>query len=80
MQRKSTLSQREAEAAAAALIVSACPDKLIAKRIEVGLPTVRFHPTNAFRKLRADNRTQLAARVLQYRRWSTPNSHPQGTQ
>jgi DNA-binding CsgD family transcriptional regulator len=61
LQRKSTLSQREAEAAA--LIVSGCPDKLIAKRMEVGLPTVRFHLTNAFRKLRVDNRTQLAARV-----------------
>lgn len=61
LQRKSALSQREAEAAA--LIVSGCPDKLIAKRMEVGLPTVRFHLTNAFRKLRVDNRTQLAARV-----------------
>jgi DNA-binding CsgD family transcriptional regulator len=29
----------------------------------VGLPTVRFHLGNAFRKLRVDNRTQLAARV-----------------
>jgi DNA-binding CsgD family transcriptional regulator len=61
LQRKSALSQREAEAAA--LIVSGCPDKLIAKRMGVGLPTVRFHLTNAFRKLRVDNRTQLAARV-----------------
>lgn len=61
LQRKSALSQREAEAAA--LIVSGCPDKLIAKRMEVGLPTVRFHLTNAFRKLHVDNRTQLAARV-----------------
>jgi DNA-binding CsgD family transcriptional regulator len=61
LQRKSALSQREAQAAA--LVVSGCPDKLIAKRMAVGLPTVRFHLGNAFRKLRVDNRTQLAARV-----------------
>ncbi|WPG41238.1 LuxR C-terminal-related transcriptional regulator [Variovorax sp. EBFNA2] len=61
LQRRSALSQREAEAAA--LILSGCPDKLIAKRMEVGLATVRFHLTNAFRKLHVDNRTQLAARV-----------------
>ncbi|MGJ7556018.1 LuxR C-terminal-related transcriptional regulator [Variovorax sp. RB3P1] len=61
LQRKSALSQREAEAAA--LVVSGCPDKLIAKRMAVGLPTVRFHLGNAFRKLHVENRTQLAARV-----------------
>ena len=61
LQRRSALSLREAEAAS--LVVSGCPDKLIAKRMAVGLPTVRFHLANAFRKLRVDNRTQLAARV-----------------
>ncbi|MEJ8846651.1 helix-turn-helix transcriptional regulator [Variovorax rhizosphaerae] len=61
LQRKSALSMREAEAAS--LVLSGCPDKLIAKRMAVGLPTVRFHLANAFRKLRVDNRTQLAARV-----------------
>ncbi|KQW64927.1 helix-turn-helix transcriptional regulator [Variovorax sp. Root411] len=61
LQRKSSLSRREAEAAS--LVLSGCPDKLIAKQMEVGLPTVRFHLGNAFRKLHVDNRTQLAARV-----------------
>jgi DNA-binding CsgD family transcriptional regulator len=61
LQRRSALSQREAEAAA--LVLSGCPDKLIAKRMAVGLPTVRFHLANAFRKLRVENRTQLAARA-----------------
>jgi DNA-binding CsgD family transcriptional regulator len=61
LRRKTTLSQREAEVAA--LVLSGCPDKLIAKRMAVGLPTVRFHLGNAFRKLRVDNRTQLAARL-----------------
>jgi len=61
LQRRSALSQREAQAAS--LVLSGCPDKLIAKQMAVGLPTVRFHLANAFRKLRVDNRTQLAARV-----------------
>ena len=61
LQRRSALSLREAEAAS--LVLSGCPDKLIAKRMAVGLPTVRFHLANAFRKLRVENRTQLAARA-----------------
>jgi DNA-binding CsgD family transcriptional regulator len=61
LQRKSALSEREAQAAA--LVLSGCPDKLIAKTLGVGLPTVRFHLANAFRKVRVENRTQLAARV-----------------
>ena len=62
LQRRSALSPREAQAAS--LVLSGCPDKLIAKNMAVGLPTVRFHLANAFRKLRVANRTQLAARVL----------------
>lgn len=61
LQRRSALSQREAEASA--LVLSGCPDKLIAKRMAVGLPTVPFHLANAFRKLRVEYRTQLAARA-----------------
>ncbi len=61
LQRKSALSQREAQAAA--LVLSGCPDKLIATRMGVGRPTVRFHLANAFQKLHVDNRTQLATRV-----------------
>lgn len=61
LQRRSALSQREAQVSS--LVLSGCPDKHIAKRMEVGLPTVRFHLANAFRKLRVSNRTQLATRV-----------------
>jgi len=61
LQRHSRLSQREAEVAW--LVAAGCPDKLIASRLSVGYPTVRFHLANAFRKLQADNRAALAARV-----------------
>ncbi len=61
LQRRSALSQREAEVSS--LVMSGCPDKHIANRMGVGVPTVRFHLANAFRKLRVGNRTQLAARV-----------------
>lgn len=61
LQRHARLSQREAEVAW--LVACGCPDKLIAKRLAVGYPTVRFHLANAFRKLQADNRALLAARV-----------------
>jgi DNA-binding CsgD family transcriptional regulator len=61
LRRTSALSQREAEVAA--LLLSGCPDKLIASRMAVEARTVRFHLSNAFRKLRVDNRTELAARV-----------------
>lgn len=71
LQRRSALSLREAEAAS--LVLSGCPDKLIAKRMGVGLPTVRFHLANAFRKLRVENRTQLAA---QAQALVNPEAHP----
>lgn len=61
LRRTSALSQREAEVAA--LLLSGCPDKLIASRMAVQARTVRFHLSNAFRKLRVENRTELAARV-----------------
>jgi DNA-binding CsgD family transcriptional regulator len=61
LQHGGRLSQREAEVAW--LVACGCPDKLIARRLDVGYPTVRFHLANAFRKLQADNRTALAARV-----------------
>jgi DNA-binding CsgD family transcriptional regulator len=61
LQRHARLSQREAEVAW--LVACGCPDKQIARRLAVGHPTVRFHLANAFRKLQADNRTALAARV-----------------
>ncbi len=61
LQRLAGLSPREAEVAW--LVGSGCPDKLIARRLGVGHPTVRFHLGNAFRKLHADNRAALASRV-----------------
>jgi DNA-binding CsgD family transcriptional regulator len=61
LQRTARLSQREAEVAW--LVACGCPDKQIARRLEVGYPTVRFHLANAFRKLQADNRAALASRV-----------------
>lgn len=61
LQRTGRLSQREAEVAW--LVACGCPDKQIARRLEVGYPTVRFHLANAFRKLQADNRAALASRV-----------------
>lgn len=61
LQRAARLSQREAEVAW--LVACGCPDKQIARRLEVGCPTVRFHLANAFRKLQTDNRAGLASRV-----------------
>jgi DNA-binding CsgD family transcriptional regulator len=61
LQRYTRLSQREAEVAW--LVACGCPDKQIAKRLNVEHPTVRFHLTNAFRKLQATNRVTLASRV-----------------
>jgi DNA-binding CsgD family transcriptional regulator len=61
LQRHAQLSQREAEVAW--LISCGCPDKQISRRLGVSYPTVRFHVANAFRKLQADNRAALAARV-----------------
>lgn len=61
LQRNGRLSQREAEVAW--LVACGCPDKQIARQLAVGYPTVRFHLANAFRKLQADNRAALAARV-----------------
>lgn len=61
LQRSARLSPREAEVAW--LVACGCPDKQIARRLEVRYPTVRFHLANAFRKLQADNRAALASRV-----------------
>jgi DNA-binding CsgD family transcriptional regulator len=61
LQRHARLSQREAEVAW--LVSCGCPDKQISRRLGVSYPTVRFHVANAFRKLQADNRAALAARV-----------------
>lgn len=61
LRRKTSLSMREAQVASRVLM--GCPDKQIAKEMGVEFPTVRFHMSNAFRKLRVENRTQLAARV-----------------
>ena len=61
MQRLGRLSEREAQVAW--LVSSGCADKLIASKMNVGFPTVRFHLANAFRKLQVDNRTTLATRV-----------------
>jgi DNA-binding CsgD family transcriptional regulator len=61
LQRSARLSNREAEVAW--LVACGCPDKQIARRLEVGYPTVRFHLANAFRKLQADNRAALASKV-----------------
>lgn len=61
LQRLGRLSEREAQVAW--LVTSGCADKLIASKMNVGYPTVRFHLANAFRKLQADNRTTLATRV-----------------
>jgi DNA-binding CsgD family transcriptional regulator len=61
LQRVARLSQREA--AVAWLVACGCPDKQIARRLDVGYATVRFHVGNAFRKLQAENRAALASRV-----------------
>lgn len=61
LQRNAGLSQREAEVAW--LAACGCADKLIARRLNVGYGTVRFHLANAFRKLQADNRVTLTQRV-----------------
>lgn len=62
LERLARLSRREAEVAW--LVSCGCPDKEIARRLNVSHPTVRFHVANAFRKLQADNRAAVAARVL----------------
>lgn len=61
LQKHSMLSRREAEVAW--LVTSGCPDKEIARQLNVQFPTVRYHLGNVFRKLQAENRTGLAARV-----------------
>lgn len=61
LRKHTQLSPREAEVAC--LVACGCPDKQIAQRLDVGLPTVRFHLANIFRKLRADNRAGVAGRV-----------------
>lgn len=61
LQRRGRLSQREAQVAW--LVSCGRTDKQIAQQLTLGFPTVRFHLANAFRKLQANNRTTLAARV-----------------
>jgi len=61
LERTARLSQREAQVAW--LVSCGCPDKQIARRLNVSHPTVRFHVANAFRKLQVDNRAALGARV-----------------
>lgn len=61
LQHYAQLSRREAEVAW--LVACGCPDKQVARRLKVGYATVRFHLANVFRKLAADNRTAVAARV-----------------
>jgi DNA-binding CsgD family transcriptional regulator len=61
LQRLGRLSLREAQVAW--LVSTGCADKQIASQMNVGYATVRFHLANVFRKLQADNRTALAARV-----------------
>ena len=61
LQRTANLSQREAEVAW--LVACGCPDKQIARRLNVGYTTVRSHLGTAFRKLKVENRTALALRV-----------------
>ncbi|WP_018915266.1 helix-turn-helix transcriptional regulator [Thiomonas sp. FB-6] len=61
LQRVGGLSAREAQIAW--LVSSGCPDKEISNRLGLERATVRFHISNAFRKMRAGNRVALAARV-----------------
>lgn len=61
LERGARLSQREAQVAW--LVSCGCPDKQIARRLNLSYPTVRFHVANAFRKLQVDNRAALGARV-----------------
>jgi DNA-binding CsgD family transcriptional regulator len=61
LERTARLSHREAQVAW--LVSCGCPDKQIARRLQVSYPTVRFHVANAFRKLQVDNRAALGARV-----------------
>lgn len=61
LRQKTSLSPREAQVAA--LVLSGCPDKQIARQMNLGFPTVRFHLANAFKKLHVENRTQLASRI-----------------
>jgi DNA-binding CsgD family transcriptional regulator len=57
-----SLSEREREIAELAAL--GWPDKAIARRLGIGLPTVRTHLGHAFRKLGVDNRVQLAGWML----------------
>lgn len=61
LQKVSGLSKREAEVAW--LVACGCPDKLIARQLSMGHPTVRFHLANCFKKLQSENRTSLAKKV-----------------
>ncbi|WP_321893222.1 helix-turn-helix transcriptional regulator [Paraburkholderia tropica] len=61
LQREANLSQREAEVAA--LVANGLSDKQIARHLDIGIPTVRYHLGNVFRKMHASNRTSVTARV-----------------
>lgn len=61
LERDAGLSRREAQVAW--LVACGCPDKQIARRLDISYPTVRFHLGNVYRKLRARNRAMLAAAV-----------------
>ena len=61
LQREGRLSKREAEVAW--LVSCGCPDKEIQRRLGLEYPTVRFHLSNAFKKLRVANRAALVGRV-----------------
>jgi len=61
LQREGRLSKREAQVAW--LVSCGCPDKEIQGRLLLAYPTVRFHLSNVFKKLRVTNRATLVGRV-----------------
>lgn len=61
LQREGRLSRREAQVAW--LVSCGYPDKEIQNRLSLEYPTVRFHLSNAFKKLRVTNRATLVGRV-----------------
>lgn len=61
LQKLLKISKREAEVAW--LVSSGCPDKIVSKRLKIGIPTVRFHMKNLFEKLNINNRVAMATRV-----------------
>jgi DNA-binding CsgD family transcriptional regulator len=61
LQTQLRLSRREAEVAW--LVSSGCSDKAVAKQLDIEMPTVRFHLSKTFEKLRVGNRAALAGKV-----------------